>query len=255
MVMKWARVMVIVIIVRHICSKESSTINMNRTANDCTKHLDVVQASHVENWLRQLTVRRDVHRTSAEAPDLSSPVKLTEFCDTYDLFIARYVALKEADTSEESKKNVRTIVMWLNRLTGTEPLVNTAGDNSVLYQFYFEPDHFITDDKAAQDVYLKLVATNVNYLILAELGQLRRAKGGHQQQAAEPTQRPEAPSPLTHNMFQPPKSAFTQGYLEKAIRFPCTLAELFSDVKSYGKQYSQAIQACCTRKDTTICMD
>ena len=106
---------------------------MSRTVNDCTKHLDVAQASVVESYLRQLEVQRDMHRTSAEAPDLSSPVKLTEFCDVYDLFITRYVALKEANTNEEAKKSVRTIIMWLNRLIGIEPLVNMAMDNQVMY--------------------------------------------------------------------------------------------------------------------------
>ena len=56
-------------------------------------------------------------------------------------------------------------------------------------------------------------------------------------------------------MFHSPKSAFTQGYLEKTIRFPCTLTELYSDQKTYGKRYAQAIQACRARKDATICME
>ena len=96
---------------------------------------------------------------------------------------------------------------------------------------------------------------HVPYLILAELGQCRRAQGGSQQQAAEPAQQEEVPLPLTNGMFQPPKSAFTQGYMEKAIRFPCTLTELYSDQKTYSKRYAQAIQACRAQKDATICME
>ena len=61
--------------------------------------------------------------------------------------------------------------------------------------------------------------------------------------------------PLATGMYQPPKAAFTQGWLEKTIRFPCTLAELYSDQKTYGKRYAQAIQACRVLKEATICME
>ena len=112
-----------------MCSDELSITNMSRTPNDCIKHLDVAQASVVVNYLRQLEGQRDLHQTSAEAPDLHSPEKLSEFCDVYDLFIKRYVTITEANTNEEDKKTVRTTVPWLNRLIGIEPLVNMALNN------------------------------------------------------------------------------------------------------------------------------
>ena len=77
----------------------------------------------------------------------------------------------------------------------------------------------------------------------------------HQQPTPVGTGQDDVPQPLMSGMFHPPLSSFTQGYLEKTIRFPCTIAELYSDHKTHGKQYSQVIQACRARREATISME
>ena len=160
-----------IIIILHAFSDLFSMVNMSRTPSDCIKHLDVAQATVVVTYLRQLETQRDFNQTSSEVPDLCSPDKLSEFCDVYDQFLTRYVALTEASTKEEARPTARYTVQWLNRLIGVEHLVNTAVDGKVLYNFYFNEAHFITDDEDVSKHYLQLVASNVHYLILAELGQ------------------------------------------------------------------------------------
>ena len=64
-----------------------------------------------------------------------------------------------------------------------------------------------------------------------------------------------APQPLMMGMFYLPSSSFTQRYIEKTIRFPWKLTELYSDQKAAGKRYLAAVQAYMARKECTISLE
>ena len=152
----------------------------------------------------------------------------------YDQVLRHYLALKAGHSGEATGQAVRTSVHWLNRMFATEPLVNTV-NRSIMYDFYFNEEHFVVDDETVRNHYLGLVAYNIQYLVLAAMSQRKRAQGVCKQPILDNTSQGDVPKPLTTGMFHPPQSAFTQGYLEKTIRFPCTLSELYSDQKTYGK--------------------
>ena len=244
------------VIIANTCvhSYESVQVKMNRTTSECIKNLAVAEAESVLQYLRELSVRKDPRRVSSEAPDLQSPARVTEFCDVYDHVVGQYVILEAAKTQESKRAAARAAIQWINRLFGVEPLVSTK-DQQIMYNYYFQEETFFGDDKEIRTEGLALVAANIKYLVLAELRQRRRTLGGHQPATAAGLTPEATPQPLATGMHQPPKSAFTQGRIEKTIRFPCTLADLYSDQKTYSKRYAQAIQACRLRKDAAICMD
>ena len=66
---------------------------------------------------------------------------------------------------------------WVPQSIGlTEPLVSMHY-GAIMYDYYFEEENFVVDDKDRRNHYLALVAYNVNYLVLAAMSQCKRAQG------------------------------------------------------------------------------
>ena len=63
------------------------------------------------------------------------------------------------------------------------------------------------------------------------------------------------PQLLMMGMYQPPESAFAKRYSEQTIRFPCTMADLYSDIKSTSTWYSAGIEAYRAKKEYTISLE
>ena len=80
-----------------------------------------------------------------------------------------------------------------------------------MYNFYFKDEMFVNVDRESREEVLKPVVANFHHLVLAELGQRRRAQGGTQYSTTDDITPEEAPQPLATGMYHPPKSAFTQG--------------------------------------------
>ena len=93
----------------------------------------------------------------------------------------------------------------------------------------------MTEDVNTYGHYLQLVAANMFYLVLAVLNQQKRSRGMLQTATQTEEGQECVPQQLMTGMFYPPMSSFTQRYIEKTIRFQCTLAELYLDQKAAGK--------------------
>ena len=174
----------------------------------------------------------------------------TEFCDVYDELLAHYQALCVTETEAEPTRRRHQAVNWLNRMLATEPAVGF--DGKVMVDFYFSKEQFATINANTQSHYKKLVAINAFYLVLVALNQRKRARGMCQTVVQGEAGWERIPQPLMTGMYQPPESAFAKRYSEQTFRFPCTIAELYLDVKAASKQYSTGVQACRSKKEGAI---
>ena len=227
---------------------------MNRTSDTCLKNLAVMAAPEVFAILQKLETKIDPRRTSSEVPDLRTAAQQHKFCEVYDNVVRHYQILSTVGHNDMTNRARHMSVNWLSRMFATEPLVN-KDNSSIMIDFYFLEEQFATDHKPTRDHYLALVAHNMPYLVLAALNQKKLSMGMCQQPIPVGVGQDNVPQLLMMGVYHHPSPSFTQGYLEKTIRFSCTIAELYSDQKMTGKRYSAAIQACRAKKEATISLE
>ena len=112
----------------------------------------------------------DTHRSAAEVPELGTDAQKNEFC----AFIKHYNALCNVGGEAEVVRSCNQAISWLNRMTASEPIVSPVG--MVMVDFLFEEAHFLAAESGTRDYYKSLVASNVIYLVMAELNQCKRAR-------------------------------------------------------------------------------
>ena len=149
---------------------------MSCTTDSCTKNLAMLAAPDVLSFLRKLGTKNDPRHTSSEVPDLRTVAQEHEFCEVYDEVLRHYQVLAAGDTDEMTRQAEGVSVNWFNRMFATEPLVSMQ-DRAIMFDFYFQEENFVTEDTVRRDHFLALVAYNVNYLVLAAMGQHKRVLG------------------------------------------------------------------------------
>ena len=100
LVMWW----VIVIVNIHVNSDSSSSINMSRTTDSCTKNLAVLAAPEVLAFLCKLETKNDPRRTSSEVPDLCTAAQQHDFCEVYYEVLRHYQILAAGGNDDVTRR-------------------------------------------------------------------------------------------------------------------------------------------------------